>query len=141
MDKHGAVPTNPLPSGAAPCPCGRPASYDECCGRLHRGQAPALTAEDLMRSRFSAFAVGESAYLLHSWHPDTRPGYIRFVPDRRWTRLDVLQASGGPLASEGSVEFEAHFEQGGHHDVLHEHSRFLRHDGRWVYLGPLDAPD
>ena len=91
-----------------------------------------------MRSRFSAFAVGDATYLLHSWHPDTRPGYVRFVPDRRWTRLDIIDAHGGPLDSEGIVEFDAHHEQGGIADVMHERSRFTRHDGRWVYLGPLE---
>lgn len=63
-------PARPTP---ATCPCGLPAAYDDCCGRLHRGQAPATTAEQLMRSRYSAFAVGDEAYLLRSWHPTTRP--------------------------------------------------------------------
>ena len=45
------------------CPCGLGDDYDACCGRLHAG-APALTAEALMRSRYSAFAVGDAAYLL-----------------------------------------------------------------------------
>lgn len=54
-----------------------------------------MTAEALMRSRFSAFAVGDEAYLLHSWHPGTRPARVRFVPGQRWTRLEVLAASGG----------------------------------------------
>jgi SEC-C motif-containing protein len=138
MRHDWVVPSNPLSSGSSPCPCGRGRSFGDCCGRIHRGDAPALTAEDLMRSRFSAFAVGDAAYLLHSWHPDTRPGYVRFVPDRRWTRLDVIDSRGGPLDSEGIVEFDAHHEQGGIMDVMHERSRFSRHDGRWVYVGPFD---
>jgi SEC-C motif-containing protein len=89
-----------------------------------------------MRSRFSAFAVGDAAYLLSSWHPDTRPGSVRFVPDRRWTWLDVHEASGGPLDLEGFVTFTAHHERGGVAGAMHERSRFARHENRWVYVGP-----
>lgn len=90
-----------------------------------------------MRSRFSAFAVGDAAYLLHSWHPDTRPGHIRPTPDRRWTRLDVLDARGGPLDTDGEVEFSAYHEQDGVGGVMHERSHFSRYEGRWVYVGPV----
>ncbi len=56
-----------------PCPCGAPAPYDACCGPAHRGEAPAATAEALMRSRYSAFVLRDTYYLLASWHPSTRP--------------------------------------------------------------------
>ena len=46
-----------------PCPCGGLQGYDDCCGRLHRGVAHAPTAEALMRARYSAFVVGDVAYL------------------------------------------------------------------------------
>ena len=55
------------------CPCGLAATYGDCCGRLHRGQARAATPEQLMRSRFSAYAVHDEPYLLRTWHPATRP--------------------------------------------------------------------
>ena len=51
------------------CPCGSDLTYATCCGRLHRGQARAETAEQLMRSRYSAFARGEIAYLMAT-NPD-----------------------------------------------------------------------
>jgi hypothetical protein len=54
------------------CPCGLGDDYASCCGRLHAG-APAPTAESLMRSRYSAFAVGDVGYLLRTWHPSSRP--------------------------------------------------------------------
>jgi SEC-C motif-containing protein len=131
-----------LPAGA-PCPCGRPATYDACCGRIHRGEAPALTAEALMRSRYSAFAVGDLAYLARSWHPDTRPRRIHDDPDRRWTGLTILATDGGgALDHEGVVEFEAHHaggagEDGATDQIVHERSTFSRVDGRWVYVGRL----
>ncbi|WP_354643077.1 YchJ family protein [Kitasatospora camelliae] len=127
-------------SAAAParpeaCPCGLPARYEECCGRLHRGDAAAATAEQLMRSRFSAFAVRDAAYLLRSWHPDTRPAEIGFDPGMRWTRLEILGTTeGGPFHTTGTVEFRAHYTDTGTPGDLHENSRFTRHDGTWVYL-------
>jgi SEC-C motif domain protein len=57
------------------CPCGAGPSYDRCCGPLHDG-APAPTAEALMRSRYSAFAVGRADHLFRSWHPRTRPDEV-----------------------------------------------------------------
>jgi SEC-C motif-containing protein len=98
----------------------------------------AATAELLMRSRFSAFALNDAAYLLRTWHPATRPPRIRFDPQQRWSRLDVLGTTrGGLLDAEGTVEFRAHYRRNGEPGVQEEHSRFVRSDGLWVYLGPL----
>jgi len=117
------------------CPCGRGPTYGRCCGRLHRGEVQALTAEDLMRSRYSAFAVGDAAYLERSWHPTTRPREMRLVPDQRWIGLDIVDTdAGGPLDADGIVEFVAHFERGGRAGQLRERSTFTRVDGRWVYV-------
>lgn len=125
-----------LPS--SPCPCGLPGSYAECCGRLHRGQVAAATAEALMRSRYSAFAARDEAYLLRTWHPDTRPESVDFDPGLRWVRLEVLSAGeGGAFHAEGTVAFRAHFAEGREEGVLTEHSRFVRHEGAWVYLDAL----
>ncbi|MEV7026001.1 YchJ family metal-binding protein [Kitasatospora sp. NPDC093558] len=125
-----------LPS--SPCPCGLPAAYGDCCGRMHRGVAEATTAEALMRSRFSAFVVQDEAYLLRSWHPDTRPDSVDFDPALRWTRLEVdATIEGGAFHSEGTVAFRAYWTEGGEEGVLKEHSRFVRHEGAWVYLDAL----
>ncbi|MFD0265708.1 YchJ family protein [Streptomyces sp. NPDC127106] len=125
-----------------PCPCGLPASYAECCGRFHCGDRQAPTAELLMRSRFSAFAVGDTAYLMRSWHPDTRPGRLDLDPEQRWVRLEILGVErGGMFETEGSVEFRAHYREGGHAGSLHENSAFAREDGAWVYVGPLSPVD
>jgi SEC-C motif-containing protein len=119
-----------------PCPCGRPFTFARCCRRLHTGAADALTAEDLMRSRFSAFAVGDATYLERSWHPATRPASVRLLPDQRWTRLEILATqAGGPMDQYGIVEFVAHRERAGRPGRLEERSRFTRLDSRWVYVG------
>lgn len=122
-----------LSSEAAACPCGLPAHYDACCGRFHRGAA-APTAELVMRSRFSAFAVGNAGYLRSTWDPHTRPRRVGIDADTRWIRLEVLgHRGGGLLESTGTVEFRAHHDGG----VVAENSRFRRLRGRWVYVGPV----
>ena len=120
------------------CPCGLPARYGACCGRFHSGDA-APTAELLMRSRFSAFAVGDEAYLRRTWDPTTRPRRLALDPRLRWTRLEILDVTGGgPDDAAGTVEFRAHHTAG----VLHERSRFARTaEDRWLYVtGDEDQP-
>jgi SEC-C motif-containing protein len=91
-----------------------------------------------MRSRFSAFAVGDAAYLSRTWHPTTRPTALDLDQTQRWIRLDVLSVSKGAASDRtGVVEFRAIYRQGGRTDELRERSRFVRVDGSWVYAGPL----
>ncbi|MFF3463410.1 YchJ family protein [Streptomyces sp. NPDC002619] len=114
-----------------PCPCGLPESYDKCCGRYHTGDAAAPTAEALMRSRYSAFVVGDAGYLLRTWHPRTRPARLELDPGMRWTGLKVEDArDGSAFHSAGSVTFRASYRGGS----LHERSRFERVGGAWVYV-------
>jgi len=91
-----------------------------------------------MRSRFSAFAVRDAAYLLRTWHASARPARIDLDPSQVWTRLEILGATGGsPLHTEGTVEFRAHYTGRTGPGELHENSRFARADGRWTYLGTV----
>ncbi|MCD1145279.1 YchJ family protein [Kocuria sp. LUK] len=121
----------------ARCPCGTGETYGACCGRFHAGR-PAPTAELLMRSRFSAFAAGDAAHLLATWHPGTRPAALELDPGRRWYRLDVHgTAAGGPFDDEGWVDFTAHWRGApgtGQRGAQRESSRFVREDGRWYYV-------
>jgi SEC-C motif-containing protein len=88
-----------------------------------------------MRSRYSAFAVGDPAYVLATWDPATRPRTVELDPDVRWTGLEVLAATGGGLLdAEGTVTFRAHARAGGVEHVQAEHSRFRREGGRWLYV-------
>jgi SEC-C motif domain protein len=117
------------------CPCGTGLPHAECCGRLHDGTVTAATAEQLMRSRYSAFALGDAGYLLGTWHPTTRPRSLEIDRDVRWTGLDVLATTGGSLmSSEGTVEFRAHYVSGRTAGAQHENSRFVRDGGQWRYL-------
>ena len=117
------------------CPCGTGLTYAECCGRLHDGTATAGTAEQLMRSRYSAFAVGDAAYLLDTWHPRTRPRTLELDPAVRWTGLEIVATTAGSMLDrEGTVEFEAAYVVDRAAGVQRERSRFVREDGRWFYL-------
>ncbi|WP_055483221.1 YchJ family metal-binding protein [Sphaerimonospora mesophila] len=116
--------------GRSGCPCGLLARYEDCCGRFHKGEA-APTAESLMRSRYSAFAVGDAGYLLRTWHPATRPTSLELEPSLRWVRLDVLEAAGR------TVHFAAHYVDAGRPGVLEEHSRFIQDGDGWLYVGPV----
>jgi SEC-C motif-containing protein len=122
--------------GGQACPCGLGDDYDACCGRFHAG-APAPTAEALMRSRYTAFAIGDAGYLLRTWHPSRRPADLALDPDTEWKRLAVLETGeGGMFDQTGTVTFRAVYVHGGQRGVLAEKSRFVREDGRWVYLAP-----
>jgi SEC-C motif domain protein len=128
-----------VPAGddTAPCPCGLGLPYGQCCGPAHRDTAPA-TAEALMRSRYAAFALDDAAYVVRSWHPATRPAEVEADPNLRWVGLDVIEASGGGMFdAEGIVEFRAHYRDRGKPGDMRERSRFVRHDGAWVYWGPI----
>lgn len=125
-------------TAASPCPCGLPAAYGECCGRFHSGEAAAPSCELLMRSRYSAFVVRDEPYLLRTWHPDTRPPRIDFDPGQRWLGLEILETSeGSAFHTTGTVAFRARYRHQGVADSLHEHSRFVRYEGAWVYLDAL----
>lgn len=84
-----------------------------------------------MRSRFSAYALGEVDHVFRTWHPRTRPDDLEADPRLTWTRLEVLDADGD------EVEFRAHYETAAGPGVLHERSTFERRGGRWVYVAPV----
>jgi len=92
-----------------------------------------------MRSRFSAFAVGDADYLLRTWHPASRPQELALDPEIVWKRLAVLETqAGGLFDTEGTVRFRAVYVEDGQRRVLTENSRFVRQDRAWTYVGPAD---
>ncbi|AKK11050.1 YchJ family protein [Corynebacterium uterequi] len=119
------------------CPCGTGLTYSECCGVYHGStRKPAPTAVALMRSRFSAFVVGDAEYLLRTWHPLSRPERLDLSDSPiRFYRLDIHDTvAGGPFDSAGVVEFEA-FYKGTSVGSQRERSRFERgSDGVWYYV-------
>jgi len=120
--------------GAQRCPCGSGDVFDACCGPILTGRA-AATAERLMRSRYTAFAIGDAAHLLRSWHPSTRPARLDLDSEVRWLRLDILaKSAGGPFDAQGVVEFAAIHRDANGRGVLRERSRFVREGGHWFYV-------
>lgn len=115
------------------CPCGTGRSYAACCGRFHDGE-PAPGPETLMRSRYSAFVLDLTGYLLATWHPRTRPAALEPNPaGLKWLGLAV-KATTMQDEDHGTVEFVARSKLGGRAQRLHETSRFVREAGRWYYV-------
>jgi SEC-C motif-containing protein len=124
------------------CPCGRPDArgkplvFGQCCGRYLRGGEPAPDALSLMRSRYSAFVLGDERYLLATWHPSTRPADLKFESGTKWLGLEVRDHRELD-ATHAQVEFVARCRPStgsGPAVRLHERSRFVREDGRWYYV-------
>ncbi len=126
----------PLIDTLTPCPCGNQAAYRQCCGPLHDGVA-ARNAEQLMRSRYSAYVLKREDYLLASWHVDTRPVSLNLAaqqPSPTWLGLEIRQHHVRDEEN-ASVEFVARYRLGGGRaQRQHETSRFVRTAGRWYYL-------
>lgn len=123
------------PAAERPCPCGSGVSYPGCCEPLHDNRVLAATSEQLMRSRYSAYAVGRLDHVFRTWHPRTRPAQVEPTPGLVWTGLTIRDtAAGQPGDKEGVVEFEAGYRTADGPGVLCERSRFTRRAGRWVYL-------
>lgn len=88
-----------------------------------------------MRSRFSAYALGDVDYLLTTWHPDTRPQRLDLEDGLQWRRLQIVDTvAGGVDDADGVVEFRARYRRHGRGELLHERSRFTRNHFRWVYV-------
>jgi SEC-C motif domain protein len=88
-----------------------------------------------MRSRYSAYAYGDTDYLFRTWHPRTRPVDVTVDSSTIWIGLEVIETvAGGSDDDRGEVEFRARFESAGRAGSLHERSRFERRAGRWLYL-------
>ena len=124
---------------SGPCPCGG-GDYDRCCGPLYRGERRARTAEQLMRSRYSAFARGEVDYLLQTHdQSESRRALRQACRQTQWLGLSILAVDGGGADDlEGTVRFEARHREG----VLVETSLFQRRGGalagEWLYIRAIE---
>jgi len=121
----------------ANCPCGSGLPLAQCCGPRLDGTQPAGSAEQLMRSRYCAYVLGNEDYLLQTWHASTRPPQLSLTrqPRPKWLGLRILGTRRGTgNDDQGEVEFVARYKLDGRARRLHENSRFLKQDGRWFYL-------
>lgn len=95
-----------------------------------------MTAEALMRSRYTAYALRDGAYLQATWDVTKRPERIDFSRENiEWLRLEITETKkGGINDSKGLVTFKAFYSQEGEEYAMNEISRFVKHEGRWFYL-------
>ena len=135
-----------LRADTQPCPCGRSGSaskgrsrtvtFGECCSPLLQGKQFAVDAEALMRSRYTAYVLGDAAYLRRSWHPDTCPADLSLDAGVQWLGLKIERHTRiSPTHAE--VVFIARYRLDGRVYRLAEHSRFVLEQGRWLYCEAL----
>ena len=134
-----AAPTDPCPCGrTSPRPLGakkppQPIAFAACCAPLLQGSQPAANAEALMRSRYTAYALGDAAYVLRTWHPSTRPAEMALDASTHWLGLQVQQHNVLD-ATHAEVAFVARYKMHGRAHRLQEHSRFVLENGQWFYV-------
>lgn len=121
------------------CPCGSNLDYNECCGAIISGIKTAATAEELMRSRYSAYVKGEIDYIYDSTHPEKRSdfdkeGTVNWSKGSEWLGLEILSASkGSEDDTEGEVEFIANFKYNNVPQKHHELGKFSKVNGKWYF--------
>lgn len=122
------------------CICGKQKPFAKCCDRFLSGKQNAKTPEQLMRSRYSAYALGGyGEYLLSTWLPASAKGLtVSGLSEKTadWQRLKVISSS--QQGDHGGVEFKAWFYKSpssGEMEIMHEVSEFVRIQSRWFYVG------
>ncbi len=123
------------------CPCGTEKAFEKCCGPYLAGKAKPATAEELMRSRYTAFARNEIDYIKDTLAPEARKGFDiqemkRSAKDVKWKSLKILKTKkGGPQDTTGIVEFTATYEMKGEGIEHHEVAEFRKEDdGQWFFV-------
>ena len=121
------------------CPCGSDFPYTDCCAPLIRKTWRPDTAEDMMRSRYSAYVKKEWEYLVNTTYlpektPETRSGYEAAGEGISWKNLEIIDTQdGGADASEGTVTFIATYLKNEQEKQLYEKAKFIKKDGGWYY--------
>lgn len=117
------------------CPCGNSKQYSDCCGHYLDQGVSAATAENLMRSRYTAYTLDREDYLLATWHHSTRPAALGLAnqPRNQWLGLTVKRHEKS-APDHAIVEFVARYKINGRACRLHEISRFMREGGVWFYV-------
>ncbi len=121
------------------CPCGSAKPYADCCQPLISGKERAATAEQVMRSRYTAYVKKEMDWLRESLHPDQRAGYDdagsrAWAECAEWHGITIqTTAKGGPDDQDGTVEFTVSFTENGVKQEHHELSTFRKTGGTWYF--------
>lgn len=125
------------------CPCQSSFIYEDCCGRYHKSGSHAPTAEALMRSRYSAYAMGNAQYLFRTWHTSTRPTLQSLKKSGPQTLIGlkiISTKAGGTDDTKGMVEFISSRYSPSLMGEIEQHaekSLFARVKGNWVYIDAI----
>ena len=126
------------------CPCGS-GLYVTCCQPLHLKQQFAQNAEQLMRSRYSAFALQQIDYILETTALGQQAALDReaiadWSQSNQWLKLEVVQHQPKLDKTHALVEFKAHYCDKNQGDkqahIHHEISHFVLHQQHWYFLDP-----
>jgi len=129
-----------FPMNSTPCLCGSNISFDSCCGRFLTKTEKTDTAEQLMRSRFTAFCLNDHQYLADTHHPNKRQPHKSNELDSSqtktiWIKLDIHHTIDGLHHNNtGKVQFSATFNEQGEFFELLETSSFIKEKGQWMYV-------
>ncbi|MCE0492828.1 YchJ family protein [Vibrio salinus] len=119
------------------CPCGSRKKYKNCCQPIHHDHSRAKTPEQLMRSRYSAYALGLTDYIINTYSPEISSKLNRKEIESgtqiNWIKLSIKKSQ-ITSENEGYVHFKAFYREQGETFVLEERSRFIRIDSSWYYV-------
>jgi SEC-C motif-containing protein len=127
------------------CPCTSGKDFASCCEPILTKKQKAATAEQLMRSRYTAYATGNVDWIVESQSPDGRAFVDRKATEewsRRatWHRLEVVETKdGGAGDSEGFVDFKAYYTIAGEDITHHEIASFRKEDGEWFFVDGIEV--
>jgi len=127
------------------CPCGSSLSFSVCCEPIISGKKDAVTAQELMRSRYTAFTKANVDHLMRSHSAKTRPvkeskSIEKWAKSVVWMGLTIIQTQAGEARDEtGYVEFKALYLENGKPQQIHEKSLFQRENGKWVYVSGVHS--
>jgi SEC-C motif-containing protein len=122
------------------CPCGTGKDFKDCCEPLLNGSKKAPTAESLMRSRYTAFVVGNIQYIQDTQHPSTREevdvaSIEAWSSQSQWMGLRMVRTEKGLDKDEaGIVEFVASYVALGKEYHHHEEAEFKKDKGVWYFV-------
>ena len=117
------------------CYCSNKITYAQCCEPIINGVRMAETAEQLMRSRYTAFVLQREVYLQKTWHLSRRPSQVSFNPKQNWIGLTIKNTQKGLAQDEtGEVEYIARYKIDGKAYRLHENSHFVKENDQWLYV-------